>query len=148
MSERQSARLRWRFASEDDAPALAGMNEQLIADEGHHNPMNRVQLERRMRGWLGSEYRAVLFERAGQVVAYALYRDDEWGRVRLRQFFVARHTRRQGIGSEALRLFRESVVSDRRVLLEVLADNTAGKAFWLANGFQEYAVTLASPVQE
>lgn len=135
----------WRFACAADAAQLAGMNEELIADEGHHNPMSRAELESRMRTWLSSEYRAVLFERAGQVVAYALYRDGEWGRVHLRHFFVARSARRQGIGSQAVRLLREAVVPEKRVLLEVLAHNVAGKAFWLAAGFHEYALMLESP---
>lgn len=145
MTDRGNLNLRWRFASSDDAPALAALNEQLIADEGHHNAMKRPQLERRMRGWLDSEYRAVLFERATRTVAYALYRDDEWGRIHLRQFFVARDARRQGVGKQALRLFREAVVPGRRVLVEVLAHNEAGKAFWIASGFREHALTLELP---
>jgi GNAT superfamily N-acetyltransferase len=145
MIDKSVPTLRWRFASVDDSPALAALNELLIADEGHENPMKRAQLERRMRGWLGSEYRGVLFEQATRVVAYALYRDDEWGRIHLRQFFVLRDVRRQGVGAAALQLFREAVVPGRRVLVEVLAQNAAGKAFWLASGFREYALTLELP---
>ena len=38
------------------------------------NPMTLPELEARMRGWLAGEYMCALFERAGRVVAYALYR--------------------------------------------------------------------------
>ena len=58
-----------------------------------------------MHGWLsGGEYRAVLFERDSQPVAYALYRADADASIYLRQFFVAREHRRQGIGVAAIEL--------------------------------------------
>ncbi len=40
-----------------DSPKLAEMNYKLIRDEGHRNPMNKVQLTRRMKNWLRGEYR-------------------------------------------------------------------------------------------
>jgi GNAT superfamily N-acetyltransferase len=135
--------MRWRFATVEDSRLLAELNHQLIADEGHRNPMDVDQLEQRMRGWLESEYRALLFYRDASAIAYALFRDDESGRVHLRQFFVVRHLRRQGVGREALQLLRAEVVStNRRIVLEVLSVNAAGRAFWIANGFREYAITL------
>jgi hypothetical protein len=67
---------------------MAAMNHELIRDEGHRNPMTPIDLEPRTRGWLGSgDFRAMIFEDGGAVVAYALYRElaDE---VHLRHFFV------------------------------------------------------------
>src|SRR5687768_9751714 len=127
--------MEWRWATPADARILAELNQQLIADEGHDNPMDLQQLEQRMAGWLAAEYRAVLFSQGGDVVAHVLYRDGEGGRVYVRQFFVVRALRRRGLGSEALRIFRSAVVPhDERIVLDVLTGNHAGRAFWQANG--------------
>jgi ribosomal protein S18 acetylase RimI-like enzyme len=135
--------MQWHLADASDVSSLAEMNQHLISDEGHRNPMGAEQLRERMARWLATEYRAVIFERDGERVAYALYRTDEQERVHLRQFFVARPFRRRGVGREAFRLFRAEVIpSDRRVVLEVLITNSAARAFWDAVGFREYAVTL------
>jgi ribosomal protein S18 acetylase RimI-like enzyme len=139
----------WRFATVEDARLLAELNHQLIADEGHGNSMDMDQLEQRMLNWLDSEYQAVLFHRDRDVVAYALYRNDEYGRIHLRQFFVARNHRRQGVGRDAMRLFRSAVVpSGKRIVIEVLTSNPAARSFWIANGFREYAVTLVRAPDE
>jgi ribosomal protein S18 acetylase RimI-like enzyme len=135
--------MQWRFATAQDARLLAELNHQLIADEGHGNPMDANQLEQRMLDWLKSEYQAVLFQRELDVLAYALYRSDEYGRIHLRQFFVDRNHRRQGVGREAMHLFRAGVVpGGKRIVVEVLTANAAARSFWAANGFREYAVTL------
>src|SRR5262245_30083508 len=135
--------MEWRIATAADSRVLAELNHQLIADEGHRNSMNVDQLERRMLGWLSSEYRAVLFVDHGAVVSYALFRDDEGAGVYLRQFFVVRDRRRQGIGRRALQLFRDEVVPrGTRIVVDVLTRNHAGRSFWTATGFREYAVTL------
>src|SRR5262245_8083326 len=122
--------MRWRFANDDDIRVVAELNHQLIADEGHSNPMRVKQLERQMRAWTEADYRCVLFEKDASLVAYALYREDESGRTHLRQFFVARGVRRGGLGREAFRLFqREIVPRDKRIVLEVLCANTAAASF-------------------
>jgi hypothetical protein len=61
-----------RFAGEADLPLLVELNQRLIRDEGHANRMTTDELCTRMAGWLASDYRAVLFELDGVVVAYAL----------------------------------------------------------------------------
>jgi predicted GNAT family acetyltransferase len=135
--------MQWRFASPDDVRRLAELNHELIADEGHRNPMNVDQLENRMRAWLATEYRAVVFTSGAEVLAYALFRDDEADSIHVRQFFVIRARRREGIGRDAIRLFvRDIVPKNKRVVLDVLVRNTVGHAFWRAVGFREYAVTL------
>lgn len=134
--------MRWEYAKREHFRHLAEMNQQLIVDQGHHNPMDVDELEERMERWLTSEYRAVLFHRGSEIVAYALFRDDEWGRTHLRQFFVARGARRQGVGKVAIDLFRHEIVAGKTVMLEVLLHNEVGRAFWEAVGFREYCLTL------
>ena len=130
------------FATADDCPLLAEFNHQLIQDEGHRSRMRVAELERRMRDWLAGDYRAVLFEERSEVVAYALFRElpDE---VYLRQLFVVRHRRREGIGRRAVDTLRTEVwPKDKRLTVEVLVANERGVAFWRSVGYADYALTL------
>jgi GNAT superfamily N-acetyltransferase len=135
--------MRYRVATAEDSAALAELNCQLIRDEGHRNPMTTAQLEERMRGWLTSgEYRAVLFEEGNEVVAYALFREAE-AEVYLRQFFVVRHRRREGIGRRAMgELFSNLWPRHKRLTVSVLVKNAIGVAFWRAMGYTDYGLTL------
>src|ERR1700742_351256 len=85
----------FRIATSDDCLQLAELNQQLIQDEGHRNRMTAPELEQRMRDWLAGEYRAVIYEDGGEVIAYALYRERA-EEIYLRQLFVVRHRRGQG----------------------------------------------------
>ncbi len=154
----------WHLATENDLDLLAGWNHQLIRDEGHRNPMTVLELRHRMTGWLGfqlrkeeigsqegdsmdspyptAEYAAVIFSCRGQPAAYALYREKR-DEVYLRQFFVRRDLRRQGIGKSAFRILREEIWSStKRLTVEVLVANTAGVAFWRSLGYQDYCLML------
>ena len=71
--------MNYRFAEACDLPLLAQLNHELIRDEGADNPMTLAQLEERMRIWLSSQYRAVVFEEASATAGYALFRSDEDG---------------------------------------------------------------------
>jgi hypothetical protein len=72
---------------------LARMNQQLIEDDEHRNPMNLTELETRMASMLGGDYTATLFEWDRQIVGYRLWRDEpDW--VYVRQFLVTREFRR------------------------------------------------------
>src|SRR5882757_2203973 len=97
--------LNFRRATIDDCALLAELNHQLIRDEGHRNKMTVPELGQRMKGWLAAEYAAVIFEEKGEVVAYALYRDEP-DELYLRQLFVARNRRRRGIGRTAMEILR------------------------------------------
>jgi GNAT superfamily N-acetyltransferase len=90
-----------RFATDSDLDLLAEWNHRLIRDEGHRNPMTVLELRDTMRGWLGGEYTAVIFGPQAEPVAYALYRETAT-EVYLRQLFVRRDPRREGIGRGAL----------------------------------------------
>jgi predicted acetyltransferase len=132
----------WRMAQKRDCAILAELNHQLIEDERHRNTMSVVELERRMRSWLQEGYDAVLFERDGEVVAYALYRVDP-EEVHLRHFFVARHLRRRGIGREAIGLLRDSIWPRApRLTVSVLTHNEAAVNFWRAMGYKDYCLAM------
>ncbi len=134
--------MKLRHASEGDLPLLTELNRQLIQDEQAQNPMSVSELQDRMSKWLASEYRAVIFEDNSEPVAYALYRPSGEG-LYLRQFFVIRGRRRQGLGRQAIELFRQQVVPVGTALtLEVLVHNMTGLAFWRALGFREHALSF------
>lgn len=135
--------MQWRDATALDAPELARLNQQLIEDEGHDNPMDRSALEQRMARWLAGRYRATLFVEGGRTVAYALWCDDDRGGHYVRQFFVARDARRRGVGRRAMALLTTEVLRPgSRVSLEVLVTNAPAGAFYDALGFTPYATTL------
>jgi GNAT superfamily N-acetyltransferase len=135
----------FRPATFDDCPRLAELNHQLIRDEGHRNRMSVGELEQRMRGWLTSEYRAVIYEDGGVVVAYALYREQP-EEIYLRQLFVVRDRRSQGIGRSAVEILRSQVwPKNKRLTVDVLAANKRGVAFWREIGYTDYSLTLEIP---
>ena len=134
--------MKLRYASEEDITLLAELSHQLIQDERAPNPMSVPELADRMRTWLRGDYQAVIFELSAKPVAYALFRPSEEN-LYLRQFFVSRGHRRQGIGRRAIQLFREQVVSPGQALsLEVFVHNEAGIAFWRALGFRQHALSF------
>jgi GNAT superfamily N-acetyltransferase len=138
----------FRIVTAADSPQLAIWNQQLIEDEGHDNAMSLDQLVERMRAWLTTKYQALVFEEANTPtpapVAYALFRvTPEW--IHLRQFFVARDHRRQGIGARAVALLRDTVFPpDVPVIVEAMAWNEAALSFWRAMGFADRYVGLES----
>lgn len=141
-----------RRATLADAPLLATMNRQLIADERSRNPMSPAELEARMRGWLAADWTAVLIVRADMVVGYALYQErrDPYFPARrtvyLRQLFVGRDQRGRGVGRAAVAtLLREWFPADATVELDVLATNPGGRRFWRSVGFAPYATTYRRP---
>src|SRR5438105_6567790 len=132
----------FRAATLDDCAKLAELNHQLIHDEGHRNPMTLPELEQRMRAWLSSEYRAIIYEDGGEVVAYALFREQA-DEIYLRQLFVVRHRRSQGIGRRAVELLRSHVwPKTKRLTVDVLVANKRGVAFWRQVGYTDYCLSL------
>lgn len=132
----------YRRATADDCLLLAELNHQLIRDEGHRNRMTVPQLEQRMQGWLAGEYAAILFEEGGEVVAYALYREQP-EEIYLRQLFVVRQRRREGLGKQTMRILRSEIwPKTKRLTVEVLVQNTTAVAFWRAMGYRDHCLTL------
>ncbi len=138
----KTSSLTFRRATLDDCARLAELNHQLIQDEGHRNRMTIPQLEQRMRGWLSSEYAATIFEIGEEVVAYALYCEQP-EEIYLRQLFVARNRRRQGIGRKAFEILRSQIwPRHKRVTVDVLVHNAPAVAFWHSVGCRDYCLTL------
>jgi len=134
--------LNFRTATPQDAHLLAPLNARLIKDEGHRNSMTVGELEQRMRAWLGGDYEAVVVERSGEPVGYALYRDDP-DFLYLRQLFVLPEARRSGVGRATLNWLRENAGPEiARIRIEVLVGNVAALAFWKSVGFHDYSMTL------
>src|SRR5436309_2291018 len=132
----------FRAATLDDCPQLADLNHQLIRDEGHRNRMTVPELELRMRGWISGEYRAIIYEDAGEVLAYALFREQP-EEIYLRQLFVVRHRRGQGIGGRAIEILRSQVwPKTKRLTVEVLVANKRAISFWRSVGYTDYALSL------
>jgi ribosomal protein S18 acetylase RimI-like enzyme len=104
--------------------------------------MTVPELEQRMKGWLTAEYAAVLFEQDGEVVAHALYREQP-EEIYLRQLFVMRNRRRQGLGRRAMEILRTQIwPKHKRLTVEVLVQNEAAVAFWRAMGYRDYSLAL------
>lgn len=134
--------LTFRRATLNDCGRLAELNHQLIRDEGHRNPMTVAELDQRMKQWLTTGYTALIFEEGGEVVAYALYREQP-EEIYLRQLFVVRHRRRQGIGRQAVELLRSQIwPRNKRLTVDVLVHNTAAIAFWRSVGYRDYSLSL------
>ncbi len=135
--------MKHRMATLQDSPLLAEMNHQLLEDEGHRNRfMTLPQLEERMRGFLSGEYRAVIFQEDGEVVAHALYREQP-DLIYLRQLFVARDRRRRGLGRRAVETLRSEIwPKNKRLTVDVLLHNTGAIAFWRAVGYKDYMLGL------
>jgi len=141
--------MRLRVATDEDVPLLATMNRALIEDEGSRNPMSMEELRARMTNFLADGWTAILVLEEDAVVGYLLYRahpaeyDATRSEVFLRQLFVVRERRRQGIGRWAL---AEAVArhfpGDADVVLDVLVGNEGAERFWRALGFEPYAITL------
>lgn len=70
-------RLLWRDTMQlqkcsiQDAGKLALFNKQLIEDEKSDNPMDLMDLERRMKEFLETEYNAYFFIENSQIIGYA-----------------------------------------------------------------------------
>jgi ribosomal protein S18 acetylase RimI-like enzyme len=134
--------LEYHIANETNLDILAQWNHQLIRDEGHRNQMTVSQLRDRMREWLSGDYTAVIFDKDGKTVAYALFRENE-NEIYLRQLFVKREKRHQGIGKEAVRILKEGIwTKSKRLTVDVLSGNKQGIAFWRSVGYKDYCLTL------
>jgi ribosomal protein S18 acetylase RimI-like enzyme len=134
--------LEYHIANETNLDILAQWNHQLIRDEGHRNQMTVSQLRDRMREWLSGDYTAVIFDKDGKTVAYALFRENE-NEFYLRQLFVKREKRHQGIGKEAVGILKEGIwTKSKRLTVDVLSGNKQGIAFWRSVGYKDYCLTL------
>jgi ribosomal protein S18 acetylase RimI-like enzyme len=143
--------MKYRFATIDDTTILAVMNKQLTEDEQHRNQFKSEQwFKDRMIQFLNSDYRVVLFEKES-VVAYALYRNhpERDDTIYLRQIFVSREYRRQGIGSEVINILKNDIwPKEKRLTVEVLTQNEVALKFFQSVGYKEYCSELEMNPEE
>ncbi|MEZ5560096.1 MAG: GNAT family N-acetyltransferase [Pseudomonadales bacterium] len=138
--------VQWRDADADDYELLVPWNLHLQEDEGSE-PMPLAEIEARMRRWLAADYRVVVFLSAGQRVGYALFRPTDPdlkgpNGVYLRQFFIARECRGEGLGHAAWTLLHTEVFpTGHKVVLEALRSNPGARRFWESLGFEAYSTT-------
>jgi predicted acetyltransferase len=132
-----------RCATLEDAPKLAELNFQLIEDENYRVKRSIPELQERMERWLATGgYRAILFDQNRETVAYALYSESD-SEIYLRQLFVLRTRRRQGLGRKAMSILRKEIwPKDKRLTVEVLVGNLAAVTFWRAVGYKDYSLLL------
>lgn len=119
---------------------LAILNKQLIEDEQHDNPMNVEQLRIRMDGFLTGGYQAYLFKANDRIKGYALV-DHQKQPLYLRQFFICRDCRREGLGRMAFAKLLETLNTDS-IEIDVLHLNQRGVAFWKSLGFVERSIRM------
>jgi GNAT superfamily N-acetyltransferase len=141
-----------RPATSLDLPVLAAMNKALIEDEGSRNPMTLFELERRMEMWLRGEWNVDLLLDGAETVGYGIYqlqRDEYDGTavVFVRQYYIVRERRREGLGRALFEMLaQERFPAEGAMVLDVLAHNSGGRAFWDALGFEPYAYTMKRDV--
>ena len=124
-----------RKADISEVQKLAELNKRLIEDEQHPNPMNVQQLAQRMNDWLQGDYTCYVAEENEQTIAYCLFRDDgEY--YYMKQLFIERGYRRQGIATAFLDWMYDHVWIDKKVRLDVLSHNEEAIAFYKAYGFR------------
>jgi GNAT superfamily N-acetyltransferase len=134
--------LRIDQATTADVPLLAALNRELYEDERHPYPLELPALTERMMRWVAGEYRVLLLRRGARLAGYAVWRDEEFGAY-LRQFFICRDQRRQGLGRAAMRLLcRDEFPNGRPLHLEASVWNTGAIAFWHALGLQDFGLSL------
>jgi ribosomal protein S18 acetylase RimI-like enzyme len=124
-----------RKADISEVEKLAELNQRLIEDEQHPNPMDLQQLTRCMTEWLQGDYTCYVAEEDGATIAYSLFRDDgEY--FYLKQLFVERGYRRRGIATAFLDWMYKHIWIDKKVRLDVLSHNKQAIAFYKAYGFR------------
>jgi ribosomal protein S18 acetylase RimI-like enzyme len=142
-------------ATESDLASLAQMNKGLIDDEGSQNPMTIYELEKRMRGWLISDWNIDVIYKNSEIAGYALYqfRQNQYfteeKEVYLRQYYIKPAFRRQGIGHDGIILLKENRFNDAKtVTIDVLVENQRGLDFWRKVGFIPYSMSMKTSTQK
>jgi ribosomal protein S18 acetylase RimI-like enzyme len=120
---------------------LGKLNKKLIGDEGHSNPMKDDDLIDRMYNFLTNNYSAYFILTDSRVAGYCLFRDDI-DYIYIRQLFVEKDKRNQGLGKACVRWLKDTHWTDRKIRIEVLSGNLDGIEFWRRIGFHDYCITM------
>jgi uncharacterized protein (DUF952 family)/predicted acetyltransferase len=123
-----------------DFALLARMNSQLIEDEGHDNQLDRDGLDTRMRRLVASTYQPYLLLSGGLTAGYALV-DTAATPLHVRQFFVQRGLRREGIGRLGFAALRETLDA-MNLTVDVLSTNAPAIRFWHSVGFTDRSIAM------
>lgn len=133
-----------RRASHNDAHQLAQWSYALAQEEGIRTTLTARQHEAQLGEWIASAQCVVhVIERGHAAVGFVIWGSHGPREVFVREFFVARDARRQGIGRAAVSLMRSNVwPREARVSLRVLIGSAAYLSFWRACGFSDFSITL------
>lgn len=117
-----------------DLDAIARMNIELRADEQIDNFMTDDQVKDRMREFLsGQAYKVHVFEVNDRIIGYSVV-DVTKTPPYMRQFFIARDSRRSGHGRAFFRLLARALGADS-IDVEVLVWNKGALEFYKHLGF-------------
>ena len=133
----------WRRCTVADAPLLAELNAQLSEDEGA-SVGTPAAYQDRMRTWLEQgRYAAALASSEVGPVAYVVWRHDpDDDDIYVRQFFVVREHRGQGLGRRLFERAADELWAGRVLRLDVYDSNPRGRAFWERLGFGAYSALM------
>jgi GNAT superfamily N-acetyltransferase/catechol 2,3-dioxygenase-like lactoylglutathione lyase family enzyme len=136
----------WRRCSVADAAILAELNARLSEDEGSSVGTPAAYLDR-MQTWLAEgRYDAAIVDPDGEAIAYVVWRDDpDYEDIYVRQFFVVREHRGQGLGRQLFERAAEELWAGRVLRLDVYDSNPRGRAFWEQMGFASYSSLMRRP---
>ncbi|MHC4265549.1 MAG: GNAT family N-acetyltransferase [Planctomycetota bacterium] len=139
--------LKFRIAASNDAAWLALMNQKLIRDEKHRNKMTLKELEQRMSGFLHGRYQAVIVSAGGEDAGYGLYiKEDNY--FYIRQIYIKKEMRRQGIGRSIINWIRNNPARGFKIIrTSVLVWNMVGIEFWRALNFKDCVITMETENQ-
>lgn len=135
-----------RRADTADAAVLAQMNDRLVTDQGSASSWSPGKFQRRFEEWLRTgEWQVDVVVEDYQIVGYAVYQErrDYYYESKtvtyLRQFYIDRDHRGQGVGREALSVLVETRFrKGQSVAVDVVATNPGGHGFWSKMGFSPY----------
>ncbi|QQO10365.1 GNAT family N-acetyltransferase [Breznakiella homolactica] len=119
--------------SSEDIPILAMMNKQLIEDEKAENVMTISELEKRMREFLRSNYKAYYFKENLNTIGYALCNISK-DPIYLRQYFIKQEYRNKGYGKESFKNLL-LYLNKTEIEIDVYSWNENGIKFWESLGF-------------
>ncbi len=136
-----------REATAADVDELAELNRQLIEDEQSRNSWNKKRLAERISFWVENErFKIVVAIHRERIIAYLVYvqRPDEYEEeqtaVFMRQYFVVRDLRNQGLGKKIFTSMSEQFFAQGVTLwLDVLEHNERAQKFWSDLGFATYS---------
>ncbi|MFW5745221.1 MAG: bis(5'-nucleosyl)-tetraphosphatase [Spirochaetota bacterium] len=134
--------LTYVHADDADIPTLAELHLALLGQQGIRAHPEKIELEAKIREYLGDGYQAVLFRWRDSTVGYCLYR--LYPRYAfLRHFYVQQGVHKRVTAENAFSLLRQNEFADyASVRLDVPEQAKESLARWESIGFRPRAVRL------